>query len=1470
MSGRRGLLVVILFIILSFFVSADDRSDCNNNGGIWCDNINVCVNKYQENNGECVILFNQNVDTKSMDEIKYAFNILIIKEGKTLYFGNSQAPSQKCTAGGNGGERSGDWGSYSARGHGGDGGYGGCLFEKGKDGYEGEAGINTGNDGGDGGFLGKYAGANVLLEVDYLEINGIISVSGSGGGSGTEGNLRCFGVGKTDAPGAGGGGAGGNGAGKINIDVRILNGSGLINAKGGSGGWGLDAGHSEDSNGCSVSPDDCDCDDWNTPECSGAGGGGGGGVGGVIIVNATGVNTHFSQFDDTSIYNNRGGAKGSFDGIVCHPGASGYKGSDGPLVNSDVQGENDFIVCNNGKDDDFDGLIDMQDSSCYNLSTKGGICPDNQGLIVNFESLSLDYAKSFNGSDGCCGDDGLICETVISSESIVVPQNMCDPSNCGLKCEERAVTNYCVALGYNGYVVDSMVCDGQNHYQGNWADNDDNPLTHNCGISGSDEWVISLNCSFPEIVCEFKPLIGYDYTYVSDNSRYFCSNDYDTTSKGIDSSVSASWHWWDAQGVNAFKIHETNVSNNFYDFISNGGEWFACDASGDADAMFGDLSSDNYVDEYKTFRPKVNKEGQVACSDTLQDLPGWEGTSDCNPDDNDGIACGVNPGYPYCKTDSEGNPLSHLLFFENFQYSCGQFCFNESGKPLKDWISSNQGVNTGESVFCFLFPDICENNLFTNNLNSGSYEIFKSECGKTLTCLGGLFRGSCNDLDGDFCKNDDEYCEGGVFVKSLDSEYKNFSCCYNPNGEASCKQLDDDLCVEKGGLLGDSSDFYCSGRTVNENCCFEGKWQPYLNAQDYFGTHFIPESKFICYDSFSGSTFAECCGDSASCKNIDSPLHGDAENLKYKYFGAGATFHTLNNYDVVFGHSVVDKAIVSNKVIDVNPFALYISQRDWSGFDYFVFDIGYNDPANIGEVILSDMQRNEEHYNILDYSKAANTAYRWHRVMIPLNLQQSTLNYSNIVWPKIKVSATLDMGGVDMIIDNIHLYSDDNAEGEKSLNYYCSGDWGSWIGNLDGESDVGFNRSSTVAESGPYHSACEAQGPFDWTGLRCCGDDSWPNTYGEFYNDTRHGCYNGTTVYNDWMLANATNDKSFYNNYLLFYEETFWICGDEAYNQHFKDVKQSFDGDISSISLPVNISTYFESRGSWYCDPSEGWVYIKDANKMKIIASTLQDMAKDDSSYILHCGETSTVMNFEESPYGVTDNYVPTDKFCVLKRGDGSIILGTSVPKKNMTAFLNQNLQSFHPFDDEHEVVYTCNFDNSVVFDNESFFRTCENVGDWLNASYNPYFGIVIFGLQESTHSEGFFGFFVNMWKGLTSFFKNLFSESIDDESTSMSIPINVNQSSLEELYIKNSSNKLIRGSRDKDVIVVEYIGFNDVSFLKGLTSQWFNQSKKDSDLFDVVLESINEISILKINGTDNVLINNFPWEFLTSNLKFN
>ena len=127
-----------------------------------------------------------------------------------------------------------------------------------------------------------------------------------------------------------------------------------------------------------------------------------------------------------------------------------------------------------------------------------------------------------------------------------------------------------------------------------------------------------------------------------------------------------------------------------------------------------------------------------------------------------------------------------------------------------------------------------------------------------------------------------------------------------------------------------------------------------------------------------------------------------------------------------------------------------------------------------------------------------------------------------------------------------------------------------------------------------------------------------------------------------------------------------------------------------------------------------------------------------------------------------------------------------------------------------------------------------------------------------------------NMWKGLTSFFKNLFSESIDDESTSMSIPINVNQSSFEELYIKNSSNKLIRGSRDKDVIVVEYIGFNDVSFLKGLTSQWFNQSKKDSDLFDVVLESINEISILKINGTDNVLINNFPWEFLTSNLKFN
>ncbi|NQU98157.1 hypothetical protein HQ533_01715, partial [Candidatus Woesearchaeota archaeon] len=59
--------------------------------------------------------------------------------------------------------------------------------------------------------------------------------------------------------------------------------------------------------------------------------------------------------------------------------------------------------------------------------------------------------------------------------------------------------------------------------------------------------------------------VGFgDYAFFDDNfddnNQYFCSDDYDVDNDDIDASVPADWHWWDAQGVNAYKIHTITVN----------------------------------------------------------------------------------------------------------------------------------------------------------------------------------------------------------------------------------------------------------------------------------------------------------------------------------------------------------------------------------------------------------------------------------------------------------------------------------------------------------------------------------------------------------------------------------------------------------------------------------------------------------------------------------------------------------------------------------------------------------------------------------------------------------------------------------------------------------------------------------------------------------------------------------------------
>ena len=114
------------------------------------------------------------------------------------------------------------------------------------------------------------------------------------------------------------------------------------------------------------------------------------------------------------------------------------------------------------------------------------------------EGEECDDGNTLNGdwcSSSCTIEPGLQVET------INVPKDMCGGSYGfakGLKCHEVAAENYCIALGYDGYVSNSKVCsDIANNQRGNWANSPTDPLHHNCGLSGSPYRVLTIDCFNP-------------------------------------------------------------------------------------------------------------------------------------------------------------------------------------------------------------------------------------------------------------------------------------------------------------------------------------------------------------------------------------------------------------------------------------------------------------------------------------------------------------------------------------------------------------------------------------------------------------------------------------------------------------------------------------------------------------------------------------------------------------------------------------------------------------------------------------------------------------------------------------------------------------------------------------------------------------------------------------------------------------
>jgi len=337
----------------------------------------------------------QTITLSSSYVTKYYFDELTLNSGAQLKFTSSStciydvgvSKGCSCTyiSGGSGGV-----GNHDSDGaDGGDGGKGGCFLGGVWDGNKDSRSETS------GGSRGSLSGGYVIIYAKKITINGIINLSGSDATKGGDGWQRDLTGCDDGATGGGGGGAGGSGGYLILVADTITGINSVIDVHGGNAGVGGKGGDDDDSSFCSANDD------------GGGGGGGVGGAGGKIEFFYT-TNTISGLITITVAGSNGGGgAKGGYgnDG--------GGPGQNPSTETSNIAGSLQAMSpekCNNGEDEDFDFLIDMQDPDCFNIIPQG-LCPSSNygpvsGPITNINVFPAWFVKtSTTGLDGCCGDD---------------------------------------------------------------------------------------------------------------------------------------------------------------------------------------------------------------------------------------------------------------------------------------------------------------------------------------------------------------------------------------------------------------------------------------------------------------------------------------------------------------------------------------------------------------------------------------------------------------------------------------------------------------------------------------------------------------------------------------------------------------------------------------------------------------------------------------------------------------------------------------------------------------------------------------------------------------------------------------------------------------------------------------------------------------------------------------------------------
>lgn len=807
----------------------------------------------------------------------------------------------------------------------------------------------------------------------------------------------------------------------------------------------------------------------------------------------------------------------------------GCEGQDGPYDYNGSQGKCNYateklMYCDDGYDNDFDGLKDLNDPDCTSFCQGG-----NLSLSV-LSLLGTQYdPEATDGRDACCGDDGFA---------------MCIP---GTALIYPPPCNY----------VTQTTCEANLWCK--W-----NPSNF-CELKTRPEYCAQFSQSdCPSGACQFKE---GDYGYVTPSNDYLCYNNNSNFRAGTEDK----WMWIFAP-EKPFLITPLNFSGKTVDYVSNYEKWYYCNA--DVTTGLKGLP----VQEYMSFPGPTTGGLTMTCSMAASNL--------LYTQYND---CVSNPTVPCC-FDTEGS-------------------FNLITNPEK-LLDCKCNVGTGGTQnFCDIpehqYLDICKDLGFTTDKILTEYCAQNPRNCVTMSYYNPLMPCNLQPFGAGHTCTDEQVCSNGLMLEVLNGEM----CCIGVSTETECidktSVTDQTICENAGGQYYEKSNTtFCfpSEQQVNisqtEGCCFGAIF--YTNTFPWSGFEDQNNNTFSCYAYQGNNLFGQCCY--GLCNNMEMFTGTFVDATRNRAFSIKLPYGIQNSYDEytlsvgVLEDYSRDTNTVNHSLEGIASFKTGVKMEY---FDNLEFDIIYNKISNVKNIYINDVP----YGSLTQYVNNGDRGLVAHHVIIPLlpASKMQTLTSIKII---------TDPTDVDLTYDNIYLSVNTDTP-ESSLDRYCTGGFGAWIGDMDSlvtdfNSDFYIGENAWMSGYGRYAEVCGRYLPFGWTGHYCCGDDTTANNYGEFYEDSAlptwpstGGCFDGSKVskedtvwrvkgyYDDKMLffSGADELKSYAYSDLIYNDDSFIGC--QVPQGKYSNLRVSTTGLTPPTSNPLLINNMVDDQcsviGQFYC-----------------------------------------------------------------------------------------------------------------------------------------------------------------------------------------------------------------------------------------------------------------------------------------------